>query len=194
LGARLRIKERNEYEAFRAYYDWLCGMIPGWRMSHGQAVWQLFETPFTAAMELDENRAGDGMDLRNRYCWEYGVDPETREILQTAKPASVLEVMIALALRCQEEYMTRYDDLDPVEPWFGPMMESLGIAQYSDGRYDPIAVDCAVRAFLRRDYAPDGRGGLFYIPGAREDMRETEIWYQMLGWLDYYISTGGKRE
>jgi hypothetical protein len=165
-------------------------MIPAWRNSHGQLIWQLFETPFTAELEMDQNRAGDGMDLRNRYCWENSIDRDTRDMLQKEKPVSILEVMIALALRCQEEYMTQYDDSNPVEPWFGPMLESLGVADYSDRRYDPIAVDCALRAFLRRDYAPDGMGGLFYIPGTKEDMRKIEIWYQMLGWIDYCVTKG----
>ena len=193
MGAKIQAKEWNsEYQAFIAYYDWLCNMIPDWRNGHGQMIGQLFETPFTAVLQMDENRAGDGMELRYRYCLENGLGIDERHILMDKKPVSVLEVMIALALRCHEEYMTYYDDPQPVEPWFGPMVESLGIAQYCDGCYDPIAVDCALRAFLRRDYAPDGRGGLFYIPGTKADMRETEIWYQMLGWLDYFI--GGRKE
>ena len=40
----------------------------------------------------------------------------------------------------------------------------------------------AIKAFLDREYAPDGRGGLFYIPGIDIDMRQVEIWRQMMMW------------
>ena len=38
-----------------------------------------------------------------------------------------------------------------------------------------------------REYAPDGRGGLFTIRNCEEDLRKVEIWYQLCWYLDTII-------
>ena len=38
--------------------------------------------------------------------------------------------------------------------------------------------------FLDREFDPDGKGSLFWIPNCRFDLRDTEIWIQMLWYLD----------
>ena len=181
MGARIR----KEYDLERDYYDWICEHIPSWRHSHGRLIWQMFETPFEFDMADDSNRAADGYSLRNRYCWEGGLNADKRSVLQAQRPCSVLEVAIAMALRGDEEYTTDYTEENPVDKWFGAMIRSLGVDRYDDINYDPIAVDIALRAMMKHDYLPDGRGGLFHVPGICDDMREIDLWEQMMAWIEY---------
>ena len=52
------------------------------------------------------------------------------------------------------------------------------------GRMDEKRARAILERFLRREYEPDGRGGLFTIKSGRHDMRKIEIWYQMMWYLD----------
>ena len=162
------------------YYVWLLNMIPFVRKGYGRILRILYDIPFRVTMIQDENRVGDGLSLRSRYAAEIGLPPAAREELKLSRPCSVLEVMIALALRCEEEYMTTYSDEDPVGRWVFPMISSLGLSPRTDDR----TAAGIVEAFLNRSYRPDGRGGLFYVPGAEEDMRTLELWSQLMLWLD----------
>lgn len=169
------------------YYFWLTNWIPGWRQTHSQLLRQLYETPFRVTLLMDENRVGDGLALRTRFAYDTSLPATDRETLKNLRPCGILEVMIALALRFEEEYMTNAVDEDPVGMWFAPMLNSLGLIADGDGAFerDRNRVSLILLLFLDRAYAPDGRGGLFYIPGVREDMREIEIWRQMMMWNAY---------
>ena len=178
-------RERKEYGLEEAYYAWLTDMIPSLRTTYSRLIWKLFDTPFAPTLAMDRNRLGDGLTLRDRFIWERKGSEEDREWLRTHRPCSMLELMIALALRCEEEYMTGYTDLDPVGQWFHPMIYSLQLGNQTDNHFDPIEVDCRLRIFMQRQYQPNGLGGLFYIPECRDDLRQVEIWYQMLTYVNY---------
>ena len=38
--------------------------------------------------------------------------------------------------------------------------------------------------FMRREYDASGLGGLFALRYPKEDMRDIEIWYQMMSYLE----------
>lgn len=181
-------------ELERQYYIWLTNWIPGWRTTHSLLMRKLYETAFRVTLMMDENRVGDGLALRTRFIYETGMSSIERDVLKVRRPCSILEVMIALALRFEEEYMTGYEDEDPVGKWFAPMLDSLGLTIDSDGVFekDLQRVNLVLMIFLDRAYAPDGRGGLFYISGATEDMREIEIWRQMMMWNAHMNNGGGR--
>ena len=178
-------KEWNAGEINQRYYEWLTGMVARYNSRYSILFRTLYETPFRVIILMDENRVGDGLSLRNRFAWEQGLSREDRDILESYRPCSVLEVMIALALRCEEEYMAKEDDEDPVGNWFEPMLWNLGLFRMNDSHYDPDIVADKLETFLSRRYSPDGLGGLFYIPGIQEDMRKIEIWQQLRMWLSH---------
>ena len=187
----------DSYDLDRAYYAWLTDMLPSLRQSYSRLLWKLFDTPFVPSLPMDRNRLGDGLSLRDRFIWERkggcSSEADRNWLAAYTRPCSMLEMMIALALRCEEEYMTGYTDLDPVGQWFHPMLYSLQLSNQTDGRFDPIAVDCRLRDFMQRKYQPNGLGGLFYIPDCREDLRQVEIWYQAMTYLTYFKG-GNKNE
>jgi len=170
----------NELE--RRYYEWLTSSISGWSNRYSILLKHLYETPFRVTMLMDENRVGDGLSMRTRFVWSEHLGAEERDILKKQRPCSVLEVMIGLAQRFEEEYMTQYSGEDPISIWFGPMIDSLGLRAYDDQHFDLYGFDRIMQTFLNRVYSPDGRGSLFYIPGTNEDMRQVEIWQQMMIW------------
>ena len=174
----------------QAYYDWLTGLIPAWRTTHSRLLRCLYDTPFRVTLLMDENRVGDGLSMRTRFVYYKHLGATERDILKRQRPCSVLEVMIGLAQRFEEEYMTQYSDEDPIGTWFGPMLCSLGLERFDDQHFDLYGFDRIMLAFFDRTYFPDGRGSLFYIPGTTTDMRRVEIWQQMMMWSQQNFNGG----
>ena len=80
------------------------------------------------------------------------------------------------------------DDLeygDRTAQWFWEMIVSLGLGSMTDDRFDRRFVEDVILDFMNRDYAPNGKGGLFTIRNYPYDMRDLEIWSQ----LNKYLKT-----
>lgn len=93
-------------------------------------------------------------------------------------PCSILEMMVGLAIDCETKIMTNFID-DNTGKWFWEMIESLGLDEFDDGRWDENEVDFIVQNFLERRYEPNGKGGLFTVLGTKQNMQKLEIWYQL---------------
>lgn len=160
-------------EVTNDYFYWLLGIISnGDENSYIRLLRQLFDTAFVYSFERDANRAHDGLDLRDKYFSEIGVD------IDYSSPCSVLEMMVALAIRCEDDVM--YDPAigDRTNVWFWMMIENLGLDGMDDRSYDQFKVKKILIDFMNRQYRTDGKGSLFYIPGSK-GMENEEIWYQM---------------
>ncbi len=143
----------------------------------------LHGTPFRYSVSRDENRAQDGIDLRWRYSYLNGYD-DLSDFL--SGPCSVLEMMVALAIKC-EEIMDDATYGDRTGQWFWQMVVSLGLGGMYDEAFDKgYSIQCIER-FLDRRYSSNGRGGLFTVRGAHRDMRDLEIWYQMDDYLNNIV-------
>ena len=141
--------------------------------------------PFEYSLEMDENRADDGIRLRRRYAFEIGYEDNTRFITDRLRgPCSVLEMMAALAIRCEEDIMDDSEIGDRTGQWFWGMVRNLDLGTMSDDRFDERRVREAITRFLNRDYEPNGEGGLFTVRHHTQDLRDVEIWRQMLWYLD----------
>ena len=102
-------------------------------------------------------------------------------------PCSVLEMMTALAVRCEEHIMTDPDVGNRTGQWFWQMITNLGLGDMTDSKFDRKYVDLVIQRFLDRTYEPDGKGGLFTIEHCPYDLRTVEIWYQLCWYLDKLI-------
>ena len=168
------------------YFDWMYDIVCGDRYSENISYWKLINClhniEFRYVIPNDKNRAEDGKALRYRFAVLNECEG-AEEYLDG--PCSVLEMMLALALRCEENIM---DDLaygDRTSQWFWEMVVSLGLGSMYDNKFDRRVVEDIILDFLNRDYAPDGRGGLFTIRNCRYDLRDLEIWSQ----LNEYVKT-----
>ena len=159
-------------------------------VSYQKLFQRLYDTEFTYQIPMDGNRAEDGIDLRYRFGREMGYEDSLIATLLDIRSCSVLEMMIALAIRCEENIMDNPDVGDRTGQWFWNMLVSLGIGSEDDARFDSTYVDGCLRRFLNRDYNWDGKGGLFTVENPPRDMRRIEIWYQLNFYLQEIIDEG----
>lgn len=163
------------------YFDWLTSYIGGTiqnGVDYSKTLYQLYKTPFFYILDADKNRIEDAYTLRDIYDGDASEYPDK---------CSVLELIIAVASRCQDVMFDGYDNPYTVKFWFWKMFENLELENMDDTHYDPYYVEHVTCRLISRDYEPDGRGGLFYISEPPEDMRNVQIWYQMNWYLDLYI-------
>lgn len=164
-------------EVVNDYFYWLITNISnGHEDSYIMLLKELFDTAFVYSLERDANRAHDGLDLRDRYSDEMCID------LDLEGPCSVLEMMVALAIRCETDIMYSPELGDRTYIWFWCMIENLGLSDMTDNRFNRARAHAIILRFLDRKYEPDGKGGLFYVPGTN-DMQHIEIGYQMNAFL-----------
>lgn len=152
----------------------------------------LHDTDFVYIFDLDANREKDGLDLRRRFIYEHGYTDYAEQKLIDMGPCSVLEMMIALAQRCEEHIMSDPENGDCTGKWFFAMVDSLGLSEMDDAHFDAQRVSRVIERFMYRKYSPNGKGGLFTIPNCQTDMRRIEIWYQMMRYLTNYVYGGNR--
>ena len=132
---------------------------------------------------MDENRVDDGVELRYRFVREEGIpDAEIATNLDN-RECSVLEIMVSLAIRMEETITSDPDYGDRTSIWFWDMVDSMGLLDMDNDHFHGETVSTTLDRMIRREYASTGRGGLFTVKEPREDMRNVEIWYQMMWWL-----------
>ena len=102
-------------------------------------------------------------------------------------PCSVLEMMIALSIRCEESIMDDTEYGNRTGQWFWGMISSLGLSSMTDDMFDKQYATNVINKFLNREYEPNGKGGLFTIRNCKDDLRNVEIWYQLCWYLDSII-------
>lgn len=172
---------RNELSD--AYFDWMyrlvCSNDRGCETKFYKLLEYLNEVDFEYSLPMDGNRAENGVCLRYRFGDACGYTQNEVVRYIDIKPCSVLEMMVALALRCEEQIMEDPDFGDRTGVWFWEMVESLGLDNMDDKHFNQHFVERTVRQFLFREYLPNGYGGLFYIRNSEKDLREIEIWDQM---------------
>jgi len=179
-------------ELTNRYFDWMYQLVADDRYLNSQHFYRklfvaLFDTEFVFTIPMDGNRAEDGVDLRYRFGREYGCEDALIERYLDDRSCSVLEMMIALSIRCEEHIMCDPDIGDRTGAWFWGMVESLGLTDMDDANFDRDFVEDTLARFMERDYRRDGKGGLFTVKNCRRDMRSAEIWYQMCWYLDELI-------
>lgn len=174
------------------YFDWMYRLVyaDAKGPSYRKLLRHLHDVPFRYAVAMDGNRAEDGINLRYRFGDERGIADSIIASCLDGRECSVLEMMAALAVRCEEHIMDDPDIGDRTGVWFREMVESLGLGGMTDGRYDRGLVRERLDRFLDREYGRDGRGGLFTVVRYDHiDMRSKEIWYQAMWHFDEVLKS-----
>ncbi len=172
------------------YFEWLYAKVgslknrnPRW--SHMQLSAHLYSTPFKYFVPRDDNRALDGLDLREQFLDETGADPDLDWM---DLDCSVLEMLIALAKRA---YFLTDEGVLPggLEAWYGLFLENLGLIEYTDEKLrrdfqsDLEVIDRTITEFNNRTYKKNGQGGLFPLKRPDSDQTKVELWYQLNAYL-----------
>ena len=180
---------KNDY--FEWMYNLVCNDDIGQdvsNISYRKLLMYLHGKSFMVIIPMDQNRVRDGVDLRYIFADEVGYSQQdVDEAFPDRNDCSILELMIALSLRCEDNIMFDYDLGNRVGQWFWSMIVSLGFGGMTDNHFNRQYADGIVSVFLTRSYKKNGEGGLFTISDKSKDMRTIEIWYQMCFYLNELI-------
>lgn len=163
------------------YYIWLLDLVESNGFcsdGYNRVLNKLFEEEFYWSITGDRNRAIDGIKLRSIFGEQ---DYVGASYLLASMPdyCTVLEMMVALAKRMEDDIMYDPDVPNRTGIWFGVMMENLGMLELDDRRFDEEIFYEKLNIFLNRSYPDDGEGSLFGPLLGHFCMPKTEIWYQM---------------
>lgn len=165
------------------YFEWMYDIVGGNRqspyMSYRKLLMYLHDVEFRYSNHRDEARSYDGIDLRRHY--EIDTRREISDYIDG--PCSVLEMMVALAIRC-EDIMDNPNYGNRTGQWFWGMIINLGLGSMTDGRFNRDETEEIIESFLNRKYARDGQGGLFTVKDTTDDFRKLEITHQMYRYLN----------
>lgn len=177
----------TEHELKTRYFNWMYRLVCNDEYSRGlsyrKLLRHLHKTEFFYSIPMDGNRAEDGMDLRYRFGYEHSYAGPMIASYLDCLPCSVLEMMVALSIRC-EEIMEDPKVGDRTGQWFWNMIVNLGLGSMNDQRFNSARVDDILTRFMNRKYGSCGEGGLFTVRHPNQDLRSVEIWYQMNWYLD----------
>lgn len=162
------------------YLNWLYGQIADpderrpsrkfWRLAR-----HLYTKEFVWFVPNDDNRADDGLYIREEFIEELGlsdVDPDWMKL-----GCSMLELLIALSRR-----LSFQGDGDPRD-WFWHLIDNLGL-RFDDRRRLPFdVVEETLDRVIWRTYRRNGEGGLFPLRHPDRDQRDVEIWRQLNSYL-----------
>ena len=91
------------------YYDWLhkivCGEWEPRNLSFHRLLMYLHNRTYIPACEMDQCRAEDGVNLRYRFASECDIPYDKIDAEFHGVPCSMLEMMVALAVRIEEHIM-----------------------------------------------------------------------------------------
>ncbi len=167
--------------ASNKYDHWLRGLVA---KNPGPSYHILFDMAWTTFYEYhipnDDNRAEDGLKLRERF------ELESSLRLPDLGECRMLEFLIALAIRLNESVYD-YENPDQTSYWFWRLIKNLQLDAYTDN-YSFNEVHFYIeQVFIRlneRLYASNGGGGgLFPLEEPMADQRHVEVWYQMMAYL-----------
>ena len=146
----------------------------------------LFDRSFSFTIDMDANRASDGIGLR--YAFDMNYEPDELIATNTIQSTcSVLEMMYALAIKIEHEIMDDPRYGDRTNQWFWQMMKNLGLSMMTDDNYDRELANEIIDIFIYREYDHDGKGNIFYVRNSDVDLRNLELWVQAECYLDRMI-------
>lgn len=163
------------------YFYWLTGLLDDDYIlgCYQKLLWKLLETEFTWTVEYDGNRAADGLYLRRLYLRETG------RCVELDRGCTVLEMLIALCRRCEDELMYDPDLGDRTRYWFMIILKNLGLNIYDDYNYDEESVAVILEKFINRDYDEDGFGCAFLCQNVNSDVLfSKDLWWQLNNFLE----------
>lgn len=172
----LERRRMRKEELLNEYFDYLCEIfklrLPRYK-KYRKVIARLFETEYTWDLEMDENRAKDGLDLRTEFLY-------SRRLVMFDvwdDPCNCLEMLLAFSRRIEIEVMGTPGE-DNLSRWFWEMLHNLGLLKA--GIYeDKTEIDRILDIWLSRRFTKKGRGNIFLTHKNDTDLRTVEFWWQM---------------
>lgn len=165
------------------YFSWIVGLVDDeTHDKHDKVLKIMYGTPFKYVVDNDVNRIEDGLNLRHIFCEDYGF-----ELGYLTRPCSVLEVLVALACRINDDIMPDSDET--AADWFWEMMRNLNLERFDDDAMHILPhsleeVHSILTRFMFRQYVNTKSGNIFAFDKEPEDIIDTELWYQMQFYIE----------
>jgi len=165
--------------------------------SYSVLTQELNYIPFEWTLIMDENRQKDAQDLRYLFGEENGYSEQ--QICQDLDivPPSLFEVIVALINRVQDNILFDLNQKLTNQEIFIDILNSLKLNDFKDidtfvfsSEEKQMEFFNAIYNLYSHNYSYNGEGGLFTVTYPKNDMRDTEIWYQFMWYLDEKL--GGK--
>lgn len=167
------------------YLEWLSDIINLYSPEHedySSLIKYMFGYEFRYTIERDECRVKDAINLLYmRYMDEYDLPYDISRLYD--RSSSVLEVLIALSIRCERDIMGEPDEYED-DKWFWIMLENLGLDNCTNDVFDEEIVDYILSKWLDRRFAYNGNGSIFPLKHTNNNQKFVEIWYQMSEYLE----------
>lgn len=173
----------NQVELQICYYDWLTSKVFRYtseKNDYSRLLEELYSVEYIYTLDRDINRYDDGLELKKTFCWEIGIDVSYSELLGTQ--CSILEMMVALAIRCEVSIMSDPSEGNRTWLWFKSMLKSMKLDDQVDHNFNQEYVQERLKIMLYREYDQYGDGALFKVSNPVFDMRLAEVWSQ-LNWF-----------
>lgn len=160
------------------YFDWLCDKIiqNSEQKSNEKLLKFLFKREYIWVISMDENRAGDGIWLRRQF----SLEKNYTEKPLSGEPCNVLEMLVALSIRIEDDVMYDWEMGDRTGDWFWIMVRNMGLLR-------SVLWDKCIEKFMHRTYKNGGLGCPFYMKNMDEKefekFKNEEIWNQFLDYL-----------
>lgn len=159
------------------YEKWLIKKINNKKDNYNLLLHELNIIPFEVAMERDLNRIDDAFNIRDTFFYEQGINGNF-----VVEYISVLEVLIALSVRIDNEYVGNPGDPHP-EIIFWDLMHNLNLEKYDNSHFNKREIYNNIYIWMHREFDFDGSGSIFPLRNPLNDQRHEEIWSQMTAYL-----------
>lgn len=159
------------------YFSWLYSLVgtvveKNRELTHWELLKLMYTTEFTWLLELDEDRAVDGIALRFEFQDLAKLDIADEAWLTLG--CSVLEAMVGISRRLSTEAGGESFE------WFWQLVENLDLSKYTDATVLPVDdIDQILEEVVWRTYQSNGTGGFFPLNHATCDQRFVDIGEQM---------------
>lgn len=185
------LKERLKKSHYDYKFDWILDMENSPDLSDEQYYILdemnriIFRTAYNVS--LDENRIDDARIMRSDFIRERGLPEALKVKYLDINPVSVMEVLVALSLRCDRDIEGDPDNLYLTAPlWFWTMVNNLKF--WTDSCKNEAEIRCSVDykcdIFMDRKYSYYGEGGPFFVENPLKSMKKTDLWMQ----LNWYLT------
>lgn len=178
-----------------SYFDWLKNQVEYFDtpVTHNKLFDILHSIGYVPVMEKDQNRAEDGIHLRDVF---FNTGHKDEGLIIDA-PCSFLEFLVALSIRMNYIY-ARLDE-DRTADCFWTLIINMGLGDINDQnttKNDEPETNAYIESccckVMDRTYKQDGRGGLFPLDNPRTNQRNVEVWYQMNQYLTEVMRKEGR--
>lgn len=181
-GGDIVVKSHLRNMSWDHYGYWLIDRVGFKKKRYEDLVFELHTIPFSFCIASDESRVADGLELRDEYYLEMDyISPIFKD-----EKCSVLEVLVALAIRIECEYIGDPREEHPEQIFWEMVGNLFNIEQnwrLCTSEIDRDFIHKKVDIWIKRRFNYDGSGSIFPLKNPDCDQADVNIWGQMNRYL-----------